>query len=98
WPDRAAVCAPFGVMIHNGWRMQNTLASHHFREGTSELTEAGKLKVLWIMNEAPAQHRTIFIERSEAPELTQGRVRTVQNIAASLAVDGMVPAVMETGI
>ena len=98
WPDRAAVCAPFGVMIHNGWRMQNTLAAHHFREGTDELTEAGKLKVLWIVTEAPASSRTIYVERAGTPELTGGRIRNVQTIAAGLAMEGVSPPVFETGI
>lgn len=98
WPDRAAVCAPFGVMIHNGWRMQNTLAAHHFREGTTELTEAGKLKVLWIVTEAPAASRSIYVERAETSEQTSQRIRNVQTIAAGLAMEGVSPPVFETAI
>jgi hypothetical protein len=98
WPDRAAVCAPFGVMIHNGWRMQNTLAAHHFREGTDQLTDAGKMKVMWILNEAPAANRTIYVERASTPELTGGRIRHVQTLAAGAAMEGVSPPVFETGI
>lgn len=98
WPDRAAVRAPFCVMVHNGWRMQNTLGAHHFREGTNELTEAGKLKVLWIVTEAPAANRSIYVERAATPELTSSRVLNVQTIAAGLAMEGVSPPVFETGI
>ena len=98
WPDRAAVCAPFGVMVHNGWRLQNTLAAHHFREGTSELTEAGKLKVMWIVNETPPSHRTIYVERADKPEVTGGRIQNVQTLAAGLSMEGVSPPVFETGI
>jgi hypothetical protein len=85
-------------MIHNGWRMQNTLAAHHFREGTMELTEAGKLKVLWIVTEAPAQHRTIYVERASHPQVTAGRIQNVQIIAAGSSMEGVSPPVFETGI
>jgi hypothetical protein len=98
WPDRAAVCAPFAVMVHNGWRLQNTLGAHHFREGTSELTEAGKLKVLWIVTEAPASYRSIYVERAGTPQLTGGRIAAVQAAAAGLAMEGVSPPVFETGI
>ena len=95
WPDRQATLAPFGVMIHNGWRMQNTLGPYHFREGTNELTEAGQLKVMWILTEAPAQHRTIFVERGQTAEATARRIRTVQNTVVRLAPEAP-PAVFET--
>ncbi len=98
WPDRAAVCAPFAVMVHNGWRMQNTLGAHHFREGTSELTEAGKLKVLWIVTEAPASYRTIYVERADNPQMTSSRIQHVQSTAAGLAMEGVSPPVLETHI
>lgn len=98
WPDRDSVCAPFAVMIHNGWRLQNTLAAHHFREGTAELTEAGKLRVLWIMTEAPMAHRTIYIERTDSPEITGGRVRNVSIAAQGLSVDNIAPPVFVTGV
>jgi hypothetical protein len=98
YPDRAAVCAPFGVMIHNGWRLQNTLAAHHFREGSMELTESGKLKVLWIVTEVPPQNRTIYVERAGLPQITEGRIRNVQIIAAGSSMEGVSPPVFETGV
>lgn len=98
YPDRAAVCAPFGVMIHNGWRLQNTLATHHFREGTTELTEAGKMKVMLIVTEVPPQNRTIYVERAGLPQITEGRIRNVQVFAASSSMEGLSPPVFETGI
>jgi hypothetical protein len=98
WPDRASVCAPFAVMVHNGWRLQNTLAAHHFREGTAELTEAGKLKVMWIVTEAPASYRSIYVERADNPAVTSTRIQNVQTLAAGMAMEGVSPPVFETGI
>ena len=97
WPDQQAVCAPFAVMVQNGWRLQNTLGPHHFREGTSELTDAGQLKVTWILTEAPAPYRTIFVERGATPQATASRIRTVQTAAARIVPDAAA-VVMETNI
>jgi hypothetical protein len=98
YPDRDAVCAPFAVMVHNGWRLQNTFGAHHFRPGTSELTEAGELKLKWVMTEAPPQQRTVYVERGETADMTAGRIKAVEAAAGRLTVDGGVPMVVETSI
>ena len=90
-PDRDAVQAPFTVMVANGWMRQNTLGDHHFLPETGELTEAGKLKVQWIVREAPSQHRAIFVYRSIDAQETQARMNAVAQLAAELAVDGSAP-------
>jgi hypothetical protein len=98
YPDRDALCAPFAVMVHNGWRMQNTLSAHHFKPGTGDLTESGQLKLNWVMSEVPPQYRTVYVERGETVEVTAKRIRAVEMAAGRLTVDGNVPPVMETAI
>lgn len=100
-PDRMHAHAPFNAMIRNGWRRQNLLGSHHFNPESSKLTEAGELKVRWIMTQAPQPYRRIFIERSLDPEITKARVATAQLFASDAAnkiAGGETPQVQETHI
>jgi len=97
-PDREAVRAPFALMVHNGWRRQNMLCDEHFKEGTAELTEAGRLKVQRIMTEVPAPHRTIYVRRAESPEVTAARIQAVYDLAAKFSPDGSPPVVQETTV
>ncbi len=97
-PDREAVWAPFAIMVHNGWRRQNMLCEEHFKEGTAELTEAGRLKIQRIMTEVPAPHRTIYVRRAESPEATAARIQAVQELAARFSPDGSPPVVHETTV
>ena len=95
-PDRAMVRAPFVVMVHNGWQLQNTVSEHYFDETTGELTEAGKNKVYWILTQAPKQHRTVFVQQSREPAVTAHRMQVVQAIAQTYAAPGTVAQVEPT--
>lgn len=95
-PDRLSVRAPFVLMVNNGWRRQNMLADYHFEEGTNNLNEAGKLKIRWIMTEAPRHHRTIYVRRADTPETTAERLALVEQSAAQYVREGEHPMVLET--
>lgn len=97
-PDREAVRAPFAIMVHNGWRRQNLLCDEHFKEGTAELTDAGRLKIQRIMTEVPAPHRTIYVRRADSPEKTAARIQAVQELATRLAPEGTLAVVQETTV
>jgi hypothetical protein len=97
-PDRQAVRAPFVVMVNNGWRRQNILGDYHFKTETGELTEAGKLKVRWILTQAPPQHRIIFVNRAMSPAETAARMDTVQQLAAEYTPGEPLPRVIETDL
>ena len=97
-PDRYDARAPFAQMVSNGWRRQNLLAPHHFVDRESELTEAGRMKVRWILTEAPRQHRTIYVHKATDPELTAARIDNVQQLAAEVLPRGTLPLVVETSI
>ena len=104
WPepflaaDRHDVRAPLALMVHNGWRRQNMIGDHHFVDEAAELTQAGQLKVRWILTEAPQQHRTIYVHRAEDAETTAMRLDSVQQLAAKLAPEGPLPQVFVTDI
>ena len=91
WPSqyvpaaRRPINSTYSSMINNGWRRQNLLGTYHFDPKTQELTRAGKLKVNWILSQAPHQHRGIFVERAENLSKTASRVASVQDWAASLS-------------
>lgn len=97
-PDRQAVRAPFGVMVHNGWRRQNMLGDHHFKEQSAALNEAGEIKVRWIMTQAPPHHRTIYVHRGNTADETSARVEAVQQVAMGFAEGDQLPAVAVTNI
>jgi hypothetical protein len=104
WPepflpsDRYAVRAPFGTMVQNGWRRQNLLADHHFEEETPRLNEAGRIKARWIVTQAPAHHRILYVSRSENAEQTAARVAAVEEYVAQVALDGQPPQVLQTDL
>lgn len=91
WPDtfcfadRDAVRAPFAIMAQNGWRSQNTFGRHHFRDGTAELTEAGRMKLKWIVTEVAEPYRMIYVERAESPDLTEQRMLALRILSSEYA-------------
>lgn len=95
-PDRDAVRQPFDAMIANGWRRQNLLGPHHFDAEKGTLTTAGELKVHWIMTQAPPERRSIFVERSLDPAVTEQRVEAARDYASRVATDGRTPQVSDT--
>jgi len=96
YSDRARTMAPFAVMEANGWRRHNLLGSHHFKGDASEMSEAGRLKVHWILTQAPAHRRMLFVERSVDPATTAARIDAVQRLAADIVPQGELPGVQTT--
>ena len=102
WPqpflatDRQAAREPINLMVNNGWQRQNMLSDAHFEAGGSQLSEAGRLKALWIANEAPEQHRVAYVHRAATPQETNVRIQTVQNFIAQSAYPGPLPPVYES--
>jgi hypothetical protein len=97
-PDRQTVRAPFAIMVNNGWRRQNMLGDYYFEPTTGKLTEAGKLKIRWILFEAPEQHRLIYVHIGKTSEETETRLAAVNEQAASLVPQNEVPPIMQTSI
>jgi hypothetical protein len=98
-PDRQAVREPFAIMVSNGWQRQNLLGDYYFETGTGQLTESGRLRVLWVLNEAPEQHRVIAVHRGSAPEETAARMAAVQQMVAQNLLAGQAPpSLVETSM
>ena len=97
-PDRVYAHAPFNAMVRNGWRRQNLLGAHHFNEDSTKLTQAGELKVRWIMTQTPPAYRRVFVERSLESEDTQRRIATANGFATKLSTGGDSLSVVDTHI
>jgi hypothetical protein len=95
-PDRATVREPFIIQVNNGWRRQNMLGEYHFEAGTGQLTEAGRLKVRWILTACPQQHRQIYVHIADADEETTARVASVQKLASRIAPNTLTPIMTTT--
>jgi hypothetical protein len=61
------------------------LGNFHFDPNTGELSEAGRLKVEWILTQSSPNRRTIFIERSIDSEKNTERQESVQQFASDLS-------------
>ena len=88
YPDRKAAFAPMDEMVYNGWRRHNLIGAHHFETQGTELNVAGKLRVEWILTQAPVHRRMIYVERSLDPQLTGSRIEAVQKFATGVAPEG----------
>ena len=103
WPepfigaDRATVRSPFMIQVANGWRRQNMLGEFHFEPGTGQLTEAGRLKVRWILTTGPQQHRFLYVHMAEKNDETAARIAAVLQLANQITPND-VPPVMPTAI
>ncbi len=103
WPepylsaDREAAQAPFCAMIAKGWERQNMLVDQHFEEGNTRLNEAGRLKVRWILFQAPTPHRAIYVHQTIDNQTTALRVDAVQQLVVQAGVDpSSVPILVTT--
>ena len=72
------------VMVNNGWRRQNLLGDYHFDPKTNQLTRAGELKVQWILTQAPAHRRNIYVQRALNEQDTASRIATVQGYGSRM--------------
>ena len=97
-PDRQAVRVPLAMMVDAGWQRQNILGRYHFEPETGKLTEAGELKVQWIVQQLPARHRTILVTQAATPSETAARLAAVKEAAAEMTVDGKLPEVIESNL
>ena len=103
WPqpfraaDSASVVAPFEIMKNNGWRDHNTLGSIVFND-EQDLSDAGQIKVEWILTQAPINQRVIYVKSARTPEQTATRVESVQLAVSQLVPTGPLPQILVTDI
>ncbi len=101
WPqpfrgaDANSVVAPFEVMRNNGWRENNTLGTALFSQ-QNELSEAGQLKIEWILTQAPQNYRVLYVKTGRTSEETARRVEIVQIAVSQMITSGPLPPIMIT--
>ena len=103
WPqpfraaDSNSVIAPFEVMRDNGWRENNTLGSSLF-SADQALSEAGAIKVQWIVTQAPINQRIVYVKSGSTEQDTNARVESVQLAVSKLIPSGPLPQILVTEI
>jgi len=95
-PARHSVHSMYNVMINNGWRRQNLLGKHHFDADSNQLTEAGKLKVQWILTQNPVHRRDIFVQRGVNEAQTTVRIDSIHQYTAAMSPSPGQANVMDT--
>ena len=96
YPDRAGVRQTMAAQVSAGWERQNLLSEFHFLPGGNELTEAGQLRLQWILNEVYEPHRQIYVHRANTPQETAIRMQTVQRFVAQSSYAMNVPVLEST--
>lgn len=100
WPepfltaDKIAVRTPFCIQVDNGWKMQNTIGSYLFDAETQRVNTAGELLVKWVVTQAPAHRRAVFVLKADTAEATRARVESVQLAVAKFSGGCMYPVLL----
>ena len=100
WPEPYATCdrdtiyRPFAEQVCKGWELQNMIADHHFVNSNGQLTEAGRLKIQWILTDVAPQHRAIYVHKALRPDETAARMAAVRQAAALMTGPGEMVAVL----
>jgi hypothetical protein len=81
---RRPVHETYAAMVNNGWRRQNLLGDYHFDPETNELTNAGEMKVQWILSQAPIHRRDIYVQRATTGHKTATRIAAVQGFGSQM--------------
>ena len=103
WPhpfrgaDANSVIAPFEVMRSNGWRENNTVGSPLFSDQHG-LSDAGQLKVEWIILHAPQNQKVVYVKSGRTKAETDARLESVQLAVSQMIPTGPLPQILVTDI
>ena len=103
WPepfqsaDRAVTREFWHIQVNNGWRLQNTVGTCFYEEGSNELTRAGELKVKQIVTQNPTHRRSVFVLMADTQAVTAKRVDAVQRAVSKYVPEGPLPQILLTG-
>jgi hypothetical protein len=90
WPhpyncwDRSWVKQISAIQVANGWAQATTLCDYHFDAETHRLTPTGVMQLRWILEQCPAQYRTIYIQSGASGGVSEARLAAVRNEAAAM--------------
>ncbi len=96
WPhpyncwDRSYVKQISAIQIANGWSQATTLYAYHFDPETHQLNHSGLLQLQWILEQCPAQYRTVYVQSGSAG-VSDSRLASVETQAVQIAGVGSVP-------
>lgn len=99
WPypytqeDQAFVREMSRLHVESGWMTVTTLYEYHFDAHSHELNRSGKLKVRWIVHNAPEQFCKIFVQSTESVDTNNARLESTRLALAGIATGGPVPHV-----
>ncbi len=86
WPqpfscqDREIYYQIFNQQMAHGLQVAHTLTSDYFDAETNELNNAGQTRVAWIMQNAPANHKQIYIYEDQTGPTMQQRMQNVRDL------------------
>jgi uncharacterized membrane protein YgcG len=104
WPepfqsaDRANYRQYWHIQVNNGWRLQNTVGTVFYEEGSNELTRAGELKVKHVVTQNPSHRRTVFVLMADTQAVTAKRVEAVQRAVSKYVPEGPLPQILLTDV
>lgn len=89
WPyicqDRAYVNNVTDLQVSKGWMKKTTLFDHHFNVDSHELNHAGREHLLWILEEAPPERRSVYVQKKADQGVNDVRMGNVKSTMIELA-------------
>lgn len=104
WPypyneqDEAYWRAIIDQQTANGWVQATTLQDYHFDPETQQLNSAGRKVLLWVLTQAPAKYRTIYISQGESRQVGEVRLAQVKKTIQEMELDEGAPLVSRPGV
>lgn len=101
WPhpyncqDRAYVHDVLQQQTQAGWENATTLHEMHFDVETHRLNSSGETHLKWILLQAPAQYRNVFVAQGASPEASQFRAEQVRQFAEQICGTNVPPIMLK---
>jgi|SaaInlStandDraft_1057018.scaffolds.fasta_scaffold90819_1 hypothetical protein len=77
-----------------GWQDATTVYEYHFDTDSNELTDAGNMHIKWILENAPIQYRTLYLQTSAKAGSNDLRMAAVTQVAGRLTAGEQPPSVV----
>ena len=100
WPypyqcqDRQFVRTVSQSQVNNGWIAATTLYSYHFDPETHSLNHSGRLQLRWILEDAPPNHRLVWVQAGTNSNTSQSRLSSVRDETADMIGEPPRPPIM----
>ncbi|HID24346.1 MAG TPA: hypothetical protein EYP14_18360 [Planctomycetaceae bacterium] len=100
WPypynheDRFMVRELIRRQVANGWVVATTLYDYHFDPDTDRLSRSGRIRLRWILENAPTSRRVVFVQAGERKAASQSRLESVKKEMVRMVGSDEIPPVM----